>query len=154
VGKSKLENAARSEGLGLGNHGKGDSLHYMNHHLEILRYLSAQATAAAFIPIILLAFNKLTMPQTAHKQRELREKVIALNVFIGSMNERGEAGITGDSVILASPMFPPSHVAHQHTFQSFAARARTRIYMMVCVLMSGYGRLSLAHRSGDSLNNR
>jgi hypothetical protein len=59
----------------------------MNHHQEILRYLPAQATAAAFIPIILLAFNKLTMRQTVHKQRELREKVIALNVFIGSMNE-------------------------------------------------------------------
>jgi hypothetical protein len=27
------------------------------------------------------------MRQTVHKQRELREKVVALNVFIGSMNE-------------------------------------------------------------------
>jgi hypothetical protein len=59
----------------------------MNYHQEILRYLPAQATAAAFIPVILLAVNKLTMRQTVHKQRELREKVIALNVFIGSMNE-------------------------------------------------------------------
>jgi hypothetical protein len=59
----------------------------MNYYHEILRYLPAQATAAAFIPIILLAFNKLTMRQTVHKQRELREKVIALNVFISSMNE-------------------------------------------------------------------
>ena len=59
----------------------------MNFHHEILRYLPAQATAAAFIPIILLAFNKLTMRQTVHKQRELREKVVALNVFIRSMNE-------------------------------------------------------------------
>jgi hypothetical protein len=59
----------------------------MNYHEEILRYLPAQATAAAFIPIILLAFNKLTMRRTVHRQRELREKVVALNVFIGSMNE-------------------------------------------------------------------
>jgi hypothetical protein len=59
----------------------------MNFHQEILRYLPAQATTAAFIPMALLAYNKLTMRQTVHKQRELREKVIALNVFIGSMNE-------------------------------------------------------------------
>jgi hypothetical protein len=59
----------------------------MNYQQEILRYLPAQATAAALIPIIQLAFNKLTKRQTVHKQRELREKVIALNVFLGSMNE-------------------------------------------------------------------
>ena len=59
----------------------------MSYHQEILRYLPAQATAAAFIPLILLAFNKLTMRQSIHRQRELRETVIALNVFIGSMNE-------------------------------------------------------------------
>jgi hypothetical protein len=59
----------------------------MNYHHEILRYLPAQATAAAFIPIIVLAFNKLAMRQTVHKQRELREKVVALNVFTRSMNE-------------------------------------------------------------------
>ena len=59
----------------------------MNFHHEILRYLPAQATAAAFIPIILLAFNKLTMRRTVHRQRDLREKVVALNVFIRSMNE-------------------------------------------------------------------
>jgi len=64
----------------------------MNNHQEILRFLPAQATAAAFIPIILLAFNKLTMRQTVHKQRELREKVIALNVFMGSMNEFPDEG--------------------------------------------------------------
>jgi hypothetical protein len=58
----------------------------MNYHQEILRYLPAQATAAAFIPIVTLAYKKLTMRQTAHRQCELREKVIALNVFIGSMN--------------------------------------------------------------------
>jgi hypothetical protein len=59
----------------------------MNPHHEILRYLPAQATAAGFIPVILLAFNKLAMRQTVHKQRDLREKVIALNVFIGNMHE-------------------------------------------------------------------
>jgi hypothetical protein len=59
----------------------------MSYHQEILRYLPAQATAAAFIPLILLAFNKVTMRQSIHRQRELRETVIALNVFIGSMNE-------------------------------------------------------------------
>jgi hypothetical protein len=59
----------------------------MNYHHEILRYLPAQATAAAFIPIILLACNKLTLRRTVHRQRELREKVVAFNVFIGSMNE-------------------------------------------------------------------
>jgi hypothetical protein len=59
----------------------------MNYQQEILRYLPAQATAAAFIPIILLAFNKLSMRRSVHKQRELREKVVALNVFVGSMNQ-------------------------------------------------------------------
>jgi hypothetical protein len=59
----------------------------MNYHQEILRYLPAQATAAAFIPIMLLAFNKLTMRRAVHRRRDLREKVVALNVFIGSMNE-------------------------------------------------------------------
>ena len=32
------------------------------------------------------------MRQTVHKQRELREKVIALNVFMGSMNEFPDEG--------------------------------------------------------------
>jgi hypothetical protein len=59
----------------------------MNYQQEILRYLPAQATAAVFIPIIVLAFNKLTMRKTVHRQRELREKVVALNVFVASMNE-------------------------------------------------------------------
>jgi hypothetical protein len=59
----------------------------MSHHQELLRYLPAQATAAAFIPLVTLAFSKLTLRRTVHKQRELREQVIALNVFIGSMNE-------------------------------------------------------------------
>jgi hypothetical protein len=59
----------------------------MNYHQEILRYLPAQATTAAFIPLILLAYNKLAMRQSVHKQRDLQEKVVALNVFIGSMNQ-------------------------------------------------------------------
>jgi hypothetical protein len=63
----------------------------MNYDHEILRYLPAQATAAAFIPIILLACNKLTLRRTVHRQRELREKVVAFNVFIGSMNEFPDA---------------------------------------------------------------
>jgi hypothetical protein len=54
----------------------------MNYQQEILRYLPAQATAAAFIPIILLVFNKLTMRQTVHKQRDFREKVVALRPSI------------------------------------------------------------------------
>jgi hypothetical protein len=58
----------------------------MNYHQEILRYLPAQATGVAFIPIVTLAYKKLTMRQTAHRQCELREKVIALNTFIGSRN--------------------------------------------------------------------
>jgi hypothetical protein len=59
----------------------------MNYHHEMLRYLPAQATAAGFVPVILLAFNKLAMRQTVHKQRDLREKVIALNGFIGNMDQ-------------------------------------------------------------------
>jgi hypothetical protein len=59
----------------------------MNYHHEMLRYLPAQATAAGFIPVILLAFNKLAMRQTVHKQRDHREKVIALNGFMGNMDE-------------------------------------------------------------------
>jgi hypothetical protein len=78
--------------LGLGSTGRSSSLHDMTYHQEIIRYLPAQATAAAFIPIMLLAFKKLTMRQTVHKQRELRERVIALNVFIGSMKEFPDVG--------------------------------------------------------------
>jgi hypothetical protein len=63
----------------------------MDFSQEILRYLPAQATAAAFIPVIVLAFNKLATRQTVHQQRELREKVVALNVFVGSMNEFPDA---------------------------------------------------------------
>jgi hypothetical protein len=85
VGEGGLESGAFSKGLGLGNHGRLSRLQSMNYHQEILRYLPAQATAAAFIPIVLLAYNKLTMRQSVHKQRELRERVIALNVFMGSM---------------------------------------------------------------------
>jgi hypothetical protein len=59
----------------------------MNYRQEILHFLPAQATAAALIPIALFAYNKLTMRQTVHKQRDLREKVVALNVFMHSMNE-------------------------------------------------------------------
>jgi hypothetical protein len=59
----------------------------MNYQQDILRFVPAQATAAAFIPMVLLAFNKLAMQQTVHRQRELREKVVALNVFVSSMNE-------------------------------------------------------------------
>jgi hypothetical protein len=57
----------------------------MNYHHEILRFLPAQATAAAFIPIILSGLNKLAMRQTVHQQRELRERVVALNIFVASM---------------------------------------------------------------------
>jgi hypothetical protein len=59
----------------------------MNYHHEMLRYLPAQATAAGFIPVILLAFNTLAIRQTVHKQRDHREKVIALNGFMGNMDE-------------------------------------------------------------------
>jgi hypothetical protein len=59
----------------------------MNVHQEIVRYLPAQATAAAFIPVIVLVFTKLSMRRTVHKQRDLREKVIALNAFMASMNQ-------------------------------------------------------------------
>jgi hypothetical protein len=59
----------------------------MNYHQEILHYLPAQATAAAFIPLIQFAFGKLAKRRTVHRQRELREKVVALNVFLGSMRE-------------------------------------------------------------------
>jgi hypothetical protein len=81
------ESAASIEGLRLAITERLSSLYYVNYHQEILRYLPAQATAAAFVPIILLAFNKLSMQRTVHRQRDLREKVVALNVFIGSMNE-------------------------------------------------------------------
>jgi hypothetical protein len=85
--RSIAKSAAPHEGLGLGSQGKVEQSPYMSYLHEILRYLPAQATAAAFIPVIILAFNKLAMRQTVHRQRALREKVIALNVFIGSMNE-------------------------------------------------------------------
>jgi hypothetical protein len=63
----------------------------MNVHQEIVRYLPAQATAAAFIPVAVLLFNKLSMRRTVHKQRDLREKVVALNAFMSSMAQFPDA---------------------------------------------------------------
>jgi tRNA A37 N6-isopentenylltransferase MiaA len=59
----------------------------VSYYHEILRYLPAQATAAAFIPIIQLAVSKLAKRQAVHKQSDLREKTNALTVFIASMND-------------------------------------------------------------------
>jgi hypothetical protein len=104
----------------------------MNYHQEILRYLPAQATAAAFIPIVLLAYNKLTMRQTVHKQRELREKVIALNVFMASMRE-----------------FPDASEHHAACLQD-ALRQRGLILTQLASLSDPKGRTShpLLSRSG------
>jgi hypothetical protein len=44
------------------------------------------ASHGAFIPILSLVYNKLTMRRAVHRQRDLREKVIALNIFTASMN--------------------------------------------------------------------
>lgn len=64
----------------------------MSYYQEILRLLPAQATAAAFIPIIQLVVSKLAKRQAVHKQRDLRERVNALNIFIASMNEISDGG--------------------------------------------------------------
>jgi hypothetical protein len=104
----------------------------MNPHHEILRYLPAQATAAGFIPVILLAFNKLAMRQTVHKQRDLREKVIALNVFIGNMDE-----------------FPDGS-EHHATCQQDAVRQRGLLLMQLASLSARKSRPSYSVVSGSA----
>jgi hypothetical protein len=104
----------------------------MNYQQEILRYLPAQATAAALIPIIQLAFNKLTKRQTVHKQRELREKVIALNVFLGSMNE-----------------FPEEVSEHHGACLQDALRERSLLLMQLASLTAQKSRTSHSLLSGS-----
>ena len=58
----------------------------MNYHQEIFRYLPVQAIAAGFIPLVQFVFTKFTKRQKVHRQRELRENIIALDLFIGNMN--------------------------------------------------------------------
>jgi len=62
----------------------------MNLHHEILRYLPVQAIAAGFIPLIQFASKKIAERQTVQKQRDLREKIIALDVFIASLDRSPE----------------------------------------------------------------
>jgi hypothetical protein len=59
----------------------------MNYHQEIVRYLPVQAIAAGLIPLIQFAYKKITKRQTVNKQRDLRERVIALDLFIASLNQ-------------------------------------------------------------------
>jgi hypothetical protein len=105
----------------------------MNDHQEILRYLPAQATAAAFIPIILLACNKLTMRRSVHRQRELREKVVGFNVFIASMNE-----------------FPDASEHHAACLYD-AQRQRGLILMQLASLTAEKNRTSHAFLSGSGV---
>jgi hypothetical protein len=46
-----------------------------------------------------LVFNTLTKRQTVHKQGELRDKVVALNVFLGSMNAFPEVSQLHDACV-------------------------------------------------------
>jgi hypothetical protein len=62
----------------------------MNFHPEIVRYLPVQAIAAGFIPLVQFTSKKVAKRQTVQKQRDLRERIIALDVFVASLERSPE----------------------------------------------------------------
>jgi hypothetical protein len=60
--------------------------------LEILRRQPMMITAGGLLAILQFTVSKLSARQSVQKKQQLREKVIALNAFVASMNEVGGVG--------------------------------------------------------------
>ena len=64
----------------------------MDYPLDFFRYFPRQAIAGGWVPIIQFTAGRLVTRQLVQKKRQLREKVIALNAFIASMNDVPDEG--------------------------------------------------------------
>jgi hypothetical protein len=60
--------------------------------LEILRHQPMMITAGGLLAILQFTANKLRARQSIQKKQQLRERVIALNAFVASMNEVSNVG--------------------------------------------------------------
>lgn len=60
---------------------------------ESLHQLLMQATLGSLVPIAQFAASKLAIRQIPHRKRRLRERVVAVNTFVASLNDAsGEDG--------------------------------------------------------------
>jgi len=64
----------------------------MDYLIELFRHLPAHAIAGGVVPVIQFTASKLGARQSVHKKHQLRERTIALNAFVASMNAVSGAG--------------------------------------------------------------
>lgn len=64
----------------------------MDYLLEILRHQPMMITAGGLLAILQFTASKFRVRQSVQRKQQLRERVMALNAFVASMNEVSDAG--------------------------------------------------------------